>query len=105
MATAGTSTRLSLASLIAGIGGIVLIISLFLPWISIGGLSASGWERTKFVDIVLLVMGLLGIGSAASGLPGRQVRLPFGLPRALQVLGIVATSITGTALIEGSSQG
>src|SRR3954470_10240654 len=109
MAAAPTPPRRSYGAVAAGIGGAVLVVSLFLPWYSYSGYyssgSRSGWESAKFIDVVLLVIGGLAIAYAVLELPGRQVRLPFGLPRGLQVLGIVATTITVTAIIEGSSQG
>src|SRR3954471_7027219 len=109
MAAAPTPTRLSYGAVAAGIGGAVLLVSLFLPWYSYSGYyssgSRSGWESAKFIDIVLLVISGLAIAFAVLEFMHRQVRLPFGLPRGLQVIGIIATTITVTAIIEGSSQG
>jgi hypothetical protein len=108
MAAAPKPTRLSYGAVAAGIGGAVLLISLFLPWYSYSGYyssgSQSGWESAKFIDIVLLVISGVAIGFAVLELMRRQVRLPFGLPRGLQVAGIVATTITVTAIIEASNQ-
>src|SRR3954470_7927128 len=109
MAAAPTPPRRSYGAVAAGIGGAVLVVSLFLPWYSYSGYyssgSRSGWESAKFIDIVLLVISGLAIAFAVLEFMRRQVRLPFGLPRGLQVIGIVATTITVTAIIEGSSQG
>jgi hypothetical protein len=90
----------------AGIGGLVLILALFLPWYSPSGFgSANGFEVSKFIDFVLLLIGLVAAGVALMEMTGSRVNLPFGLPRALQVLGIVATTFTFGALVEGNSQG
>src|SRR3954470_2606707 len=108
MAAAPTPPRRSYGAVAAGIGGAVLLVSLFLPWYSYSGYyssgSQSGWESAKFIDIVLLVISALAIGFAVLELMRRQVRLPFGLPRGLQVMGIVAATITATAIIEASNQ-
>src|SRR5215213_3189974 len=96
MAGTPTPTRLSYGAVAAGIGGAVLLVSLFLPWYSYSGYyssgSQSGWESAKFIDIVLLVISGLAIAFAGLELTRRQVRLPFGLPRGLQVAGIIEAS-------------
>lgn len=61
--------------LIAGAGGAVLILMLFLPWVSIEGLdNLSGWQLFTVGDIFFLIAGLVGIGTVAAGggrlLPG-----------------------------------
>jgi hypothetical protein len=104
MAGVGTPRRLSYGALAAGIGGIVLIISLFLDWASSGGFGANAWQSFKITDIVLLVLGLLAIGYAAIELTGAAVNLPFRRERALTVIGIIATTLTLDFLIEGSNQ-
>jgi hypothetical protein len=104
MAGVGTPRRLSYGALAAGIGGVVLIISLFLDWASSGGFGANAWQSFKITDILLLVLGLLAIGYAAIELTGAAVNLPFRRERALTVIGIIATTLTLDFLIEGSNQ-
>lgn len=90
MAEKTTSGRL-----VAAVGGIVLIISLFFKWygISFGGefgqianqfansinvdTSVSGWQSLDFGDIVFLVVGLLAIAPAALDIFDLEVDLPF----------------------------
>jgi len=45
---------------IALISGIVLIVSLFLPWYGAGGDTASGWASLTAIDVVLLGCALFG---------------------------------------------
>src|SRR4051812_48927959 len=104
MAGVGTPRRLSYGAAAAGIGGIVLIISLFLDWFSAGGFGESGWEFFSFTDIVLFVLGLLAIAYAAIELTGAAVRLPVERNRALTTIGIIALTITFVFLVEGSHQ-
>ena len=60
---------------IAGGGGLLLIISLFLPWFGAPGAeSLSGWEGQTTNDIYLLITALVALGALALGggamLPG-----------------------------------
>jgi hypothetical protein len=43
---------------LAGLGGLILLVSLFLPWYSPGG---SGWEVLSVIDILLALLALLAI--------------------------------------------
>jgi hypothetical protein len=104
MAGVGTPRRLSYGAVAAGIGGAVLIISLFLSWFSEAGFSQTGWETFKFTDIVLFLLGLLAIGYALIELTSAPVTLPVDRGRALTVIGIIATTLTLEFLIEGSHQ-
>jgi hypothetical protein len=104
MAGVGAPKKVSVGAMAAGIGGLVLILSLFLPWYGSGGFDANGWESAKIVDIILLFIAAAAIAFAVLELTGSRVSLPFGLPRTLQVLGIIATTITMFALLEGESQ-
>jgi hypothetical protein len=46
---------------IALASGIVLIVSLFLPWYSQGGQTISGWEELTVIDFVLAITALFGV--------------------------------------------
>jgi hypothetical protein len=74
-------SKLRTGDIIAGASGIVLLISLFLPWygvdVNVGGFSgsgdASGWEALSFIDILLFLIALMAVfyavGAAAGTLP------------------------------------
>lgn len=49
---------------IAGVGGAVLLICLFLPWFTGGGGDLSGWEGQSSTDIYLLITSLVAIATA-----------------------------------------
>src|SRR2546423_11434089 len=53
--------------LIAGAGGALLIISLFLPWADVQGVSRSGWELWTMADVFFLIAGLIALGAAITG--------------------------------------
>ena len=46
---------------LTGLGGIVLLVSLFLPWYSLGGESATGWESFTVVDVIIALASLCAI--------------------------------------------
>src|SRR3954454_19790381 len=94
MAGVGTPRRLSYSAIAAGIGGIVLIISLFLDWVSSSGFGANAWRLFSITDIILFLLGLLAIAYAAIEVSGAAVNLPVQRERALTVIGIITTTLT-----------
>jgi hypothetical protein len=69
------SSGLRQGQAVAAGGGLLLIISLFLPWFGAAGAeSLSGWEGQTTNDIYLLITALVALGALALGggamLPG-----------------------------------
>jgi hypothetical protein len=77
--------------LVAGAGGIALIVSLFLPWASAGDVDRSGWELWTMADVFLLIVGLVAIGAAITGGRFGLFRPDLSLMGAADLLGVVAT--------------
>ena len=77
--------------LIAGAGGVLLIISLSLPWASAGGVERSGWELLTMADVFLLIVGLVAIGTALTGGRFGLSRPDLSLSGAADGLGVLAT--------------
>jgi hypothetical protein len=92
------TSRLTTGDIIAGVGGIVLLISLFLPWygasVEVAGFSASesgsGWEALGFIDILLFVIALAAIAVVAARATGT---LPADIPAAVILLGLGAVAV------------
>ena len=84
--------------MIAGVGGIVLLISLFLPWygvsVDVAGFSASesgsGWEALGFIDIFLSLIALVTIAVVGARAMGS---LPDEVPGAVVLLGLGALAV------------
>jgi hypothetical protein len=63
------TSRLTPGDISAGVGGIVLLISLWLPWygvsVNVAGFSASsdasGWEVFSSIDIILFLIAVAAI--------------------------------------------
>jgi hypothetical protein len=103
MAGAPNTKQLSYGAVAAGIGGIVLIIALFLPWVDNGFASASYFDIADITDIILLLIGAAAVAFAAMEFTGGRVNLPFSLARALQVIGIIATTLVWANILEGTT--
>jgi hypothetical protein len=91
--------------MILGIGGILLIISLFLSWASAFGTSASAFDLFSGMDIIMLVVGIAAVAYAVSIAAGSAASAPSGSPLILGALGLV---VLGWALgwnIETSDAG
>src|SRR5262249_62226894 len=56
---------------IAGVGGVLLILFLFLPWFGVEGKSFSGWNETYYV--YFLITGLVAIVTALTAGAGRAL--------------------------------
>jgi hypothetical protein len=96
------TSRLTTGDMIAGVGGVVLLISLFLPWygvsVDVAGFSASetatGWEVLGFIDILLFLIAVAAIaivaaraaGALADDLPAPVILLALGALALLLVL-------------------
>jgi hypothetical protein len=87
------TSRLTTGDMIAGVGGIVLLISLFLPWYGVSidvanvsvSESASGWESLDFIDILLFLISIAASGVVAARAVGQ---LPAEVPGAVVLLGL-----------------
>jgi hypothetical protein len=86
-----TSTKHGLGQLICGLGGALLIASLFLPWASAADVEQDAWELWTMSDVFLLVVGLVAVGAAVTGGRFGVFRPDLSLNGAADLLGIVAT--------------
>jgi hypothetical protein len=92
------TSKLTTGDIVAGVGGIVLLISLFLPWygvsVDIAGFSASesgsGWEALGFIDILLFLISIAAIGIVAARAAGV---LPADVPAPVILLGLGALAV------------
>ena len=97
--------RLRHGEWIAGVSGVVLLVSLFLDWYSSGGVSANAWEVFTVTDVLVAVAGMWGVGLAVSAATQRSpavpqaisaLTVPFALLAAVLVV-INALSLPGGA--------
>lgn len=77
--------------LITGAGGVLLIVSLFLPWAGAGETQRTGFELLTIGDVLLLIVGLVAIAAALSWGRYGLFRPDLSLNGAADLLGLVAT--------------
>jgi membrane-bound metal-dependent hydrolase YbcI (DUF457 family) len=76
---------------ITAAGGVLLIVSLFLPWAGAGGTSRTGFELLTIGDVLLLIVGLVAIAAALTWGRYGLFRPDLSLNGAADLLGLVAT--------------
>lgn len=105
-------SRMSQGQMIAGVGGVVLIVSLFLSWFSgfsvatgIGTVSssASAFDYFSGMDIIMLIVGIAAIAWAVSGAGGFSLPAHSGWIVAL--LGVAMVGFTLGVVLEYSNAG
>ena len=76
---------------LAGLGGLLLLVSLFLPWYAIAGVDRdlTGWQSFSVIDVLLALAALLGIALAVT----TAVRRTPAVPVALGVIGAPAGAL------------
>ncbi len=75
--------------LIIGAGGAMLIVSLFLPWADLDGVSRSGWELWTMSDVLFLIVGVFALATAITGGRIGVFRPDVSLIGATDLLGVV----------------
>jgi len=86
--------------LLAGGGGVLLIVSLFLPWADFpDGVSRNGWEVLTMSDVFFLIVGLFGIAAALTGGRFGFFRPDVSLNGATDILGLTAAILLGWLIL------
>lgn len=91
------TSRASTGELVAGAGGLLLFLFLFLDWFG----PATAWQLFDVMDVVLAIIGLGTAAIVAARMAGTQVNLP---PGTVGLAGFAAFWIIITFLIEGSER-
>ena len=85
--------------LIAGAGGALLIVSLFLPWSDTGGVSRNGWELWTMADVFFAIAAFFAITAAITGGRFGLFRPDLSVNGATDLLGVVATVLLAWLII------
>jgi hypothetical protein len=86
-----TEKKLVPGQLITGAGGVLLIVSLFLPWAGAEETHQTGFELLTIGDVFLLIVGLVAIAAALTWERYGLFRPDLSLNGAADLLGVVAT--------------
>ena len=76
--------------LIVGSGGVLLLVSLFLPWAKARGDSVTGWELLTTTDVFFVIAALIAIVAALSGGHIGLFRPDVSLMGAADILNVIA---------------
>ena len=82
---------------LAALGGLLVLVALFLPWYSVtlpsgapaAGRDLTGWQAFSVIDILLALAALVGIGLAVAVATRRTPALPL----AVAVIGIITGAL------------
>ena len=105
------TSRVSLGEMIAAAGGLVLLVSMFLPWFGgertgSGGVlvavpTTTGWEAFSGVfDILIVVLAAVPIGVAAARANDSPLRLPLEQWAAVMLAGAILLVLVVVRLID-----
>lgn len=78
---------------ICGVGGALMLVSLFLPWAGQGTEEFSGWELLRTGDIVLAIAAVVAVLAALTGGRFSVFRPDISLAGLADMLGVLATVI------------
>ncbi len=82
------TSKLSQGEMVAAIGGIVLIVSLFLTWTDLPFGGTSAFDIFSGMDIIMLVIAVAVVGAAAATATGTALTLPVSPGLVTFVLGV-----------------
>jgi formate hydrogenlyase subunit 3/multisubunit Na+/H+ antiporter MnhD subunit len=75
---------------LTGLAGVVLLVSLFLPWYRVAGQSSSGWQWLTVIDVVLAAAGLAAIALPVVTASQRTTAVPQAMTALLAPLLLAA---------------
>ena len=87
-------SRLRQGELVAGIGGVALLVVMFLDWYAVvgfGEVAANAWQAFSITDLILAITALSGIALAVLTASRRSPALPVALSVITATLGALAT--------------
>jgi len=85
--------RVRTGEIVAGVAGVVLLLSTFLEWYTVRGRAdgLTAWGAFSVVDLLVALVAVLGITLAASEVIGRGPALPVAIGVITTTLALAAT--------------
>ena len=88
-----TTIHPGLGRLLAGCGGVLLIVSLFMQWSDGAGATDDGWEALITWDVFLVITGVCGIAAAITGGRFGFFRPDLSFNAMTDIFGVIATTL------------
>ena len=88
-----TTINPGLGRLLAGLGGVLLVASLFAPWAGTGGATEDGWQALSVWDVFLTITGACGIAAAVTGGRFGFFRPDLSFNGMTDIFGVVAATL------------
>ena len=82
--------RLRVGEILLAASGLLLLVSLFLPWYGTSGADLSGWEALDVVDVLLALVALSAISVLVVTAWARVAAVAIALDALVTLLGLVA---------------
>jgi hypothetical protein len=82
---------------LAGLGGLLLLVALFLPWYGPG--NVSGWQALTVIDVLLALLALLAIAVPAVSVASRGPAKPVAIAVIASALGWLAVLLVAIRLV------
>jgi hypothetical protein len=99
--------RLRAGEWITALGGLALLVSLFLPWYDAGATSPSAWESFAILDVILALVGLAAVALLGVTAVQRAPAVPIAMDTLVTLGGVVALLLVlvRTANLPGTADG
>lgn len=94
-----TTINPAFGRVLAGIGGALLVASLFMPWSADAGVTHHGWEALNTWDVFLAITGVCGIASAITGGRFGFFRPDLSFNGMTDIFGVVAAILIAWLLL------
>ncbi len=82
--------RLRAGEWIAALGGVALLVALFLPWYDEGAVSPTGWESFAVLDVIFALVGVAAVLLLVVTAQQRSPAVPLAMASLLTLGGLVA---------------
>jgi hypothetical protein len=85
---------------LTGLAGVLLLVSLFLPWYSAAGSTSNGWESLTVIDVVLAIAALGAIALPVLTAAQRTTAVPQAMTALLMPFALAAVLLALFRLLD-----
>lgn len=85
---------------LTGAAGVVLLVSLFLPWYSLGGRHVTGWQAFTVIDVILALFALAAIALPIVTAVQRTAAVPQAMASSIVWLLLAAAVLAVIRLLD-----